>query len=75
MKNVLGEFIMIKGLARKRSFVVGLIFIFFGFYFLLVSHEGANHLNNKLLGLNEMTWMWLVMGISHFFLKTCDCKK
>ena len=42
---------MIRGLARKRSFVVGLIFIFFGFYFLLVSHEGANNINNKLLGL------------------------
>jgi len=66
---------MIRGLARNRPFVIGLIFIFFGFYFFLVSHESANLLNNKLLGLNEMTWMWLVMGISHFFFKTCDCKK
>ena len=66
---------MIRVLARNRSFVVGLIFIFFGFYFLLVSHQSANHLYNKLLGLNEMTWMWFIMGISHFFLETCNCNK
>ena len=54
---------MIKGLARNRSVLAGLIFIFFGFYFFLVSHESANHLNNKLLGLNEMSWMWLVIGV------------
>ena len=66
---------MIRGLGKNRSVVVGLIFIFLGFYFLIISYESANHLTNKLLGLNEITWMWLVMVIAHFFLKTCDCKK
>jgi len=67
---------MIKRIYQKRSILISLTFIFFGLYFFIISKQGMHHHNDNLLfGLNEMTWMWLVMGFSHIFFKSCDCKK
>ncbi len=66
---------MVNVIAKYRSISSSLIFILFGLYFYISAHESSNTHNNELLGLTEMTWMWLVMGISHFFLKNCDCNK
>ena len=67
---------MFNVIAKYRSISTSLIFILFGFYFYISAHENSvNHNNNVLFGLTEMTWMWLIMGVSHFFIKNCDCKK
>ena len=63
-------------IAKFRSISTSLIFILFGLYFYISADENVTHHNNNvLLGLTEMTWMWFVMGVSHFFIKNCDCKK
>ena len=67
---------MIKVIAKYRSISTSLVFILFGLYFYFFSHGNSSiHSNNVLFGLTEMTWMWLVMGISHLFFKNCDCHK
>ena len=66
---------MVNVIAKYRSISSSLIFILFGFYFYISAHENSAHHNNVLFGLTEMTWMWLIMGVSHFFVKNCDCKK
>ena len=52
--------------------IAGLIFGIFGVIF-LVKDIGMH--GNSLFGISEMTWMWFVMGVSHFFIRNCDCKK
>ena len=65
---------MIKKNSKNRSNLISLIL--FGLYFYILTQENSfTHSNNLLLGLFEMTWMYLVMGVLHIFIKNCDCKK
>ncbi len=67
---------MIQKIFKNRSNLISLIFILFGLYFYIFNHENSfTHGNNLLLGLSEMTWMWLIIGVSHIFIKNCHCKK
>ena len=55
---------MIKRISKNRSNLISLIFILFGLYFYIFANENLfTHSSNLLLGLSEMTWMWLVMQV------------
>ena len=68
---------MIKRISKNRFNLITLIFsLLFGLYFYIFTHENLfTHSNNLHQGLPEMTWMYLVMGVLHIFIKNCDCKK
>ena len=67
---------MIKRISKNRSNLISLILILFGLYFYILTQENSfTNSNNLLLGLFEMAWMYLVMGVLHIFIKNCDCKK
>ena len=66
---------MIQKIFKNRSNLISLIFILFGLYFYIFNHENSfTHGNNLLLGLSEMIWMRLMMGVSHIFIKIVIAK-
>jgi|TARA_B100000900_G_C20467974_1_gene670103 hypothetical protein len=52
----------------------GLVFAGLGVYFLQLDLHNDMHHGNMLLGLSEMTWMWLAMAAVHWLLPECRCK-
>ena len=75
-------------MGKIRRNMAGLIFAALGIIFLYLDmaptmddvghvkhmrHEIAAH-SVKLLGIGEMTWMWFVMALVHFFLNDPGCK-
>jgi len=56
----------------------GLVFLFLGIIFLWkdISQDTMMSHGNTLFSINEMTWMWFSMALTHLFLvKDCNCKK
>ena len=56
----------------------GLIFLSLGIIFLWkdINQEAMISHSNTLFSINEMTWMWFSMALTHLFLvKDCNCKK
>ena len=68
---------MIKRISKNRFNLITLIFsLLFGLYFYIFTHENLfTYSNNLHQGLFEMTWMYLLMGVLHIFIKNFDCKK
>ena len=64
---------------KVRHNLAGLIFAALGIIFLYLDmaptmdHEPTAH-SLTLLGMGEMTWMWFIMALVHFFLNDCQCK-
>lgn len=57
-----------------RRYIASFIFFALGAFFLAhdLMHETSHGV--KFLGLSEMTYMWIAMGVVHLFIQPCYCR-